>query len=236
MSSILLDSIVGIVILLSVIIAFFRGFVREMLTIVNLVGAAAGAYFLADPLKPHFDKWLKVPVDDDAKVDLIWGVIPPEIMSAFLSYACPFFGVFLILTLAGLYIPGTVKALGLGPADRTLGVAFGALRGALLVFIVYLPFAYFMVPNEYPKWAKNSISVGYLEKAYKEANEYFNARKKDENGEEMIDPDSIAGKLKAQADKMTKEKAELQRELEEEVRNGNLTREEVDQYRNGGSQ
>ncbi len=227
----LLDSVVGIVLLLSVIISFFRGFVREMLTIVNLVGAAAGAYFLAKPLKPQFDEWLNVPVDDTQKAELVWGLIPPEIMSSFLSYACPFFGVFLILTLAGLYISGTVKALGLGPADKTLGMVFGAIRGFLLVFLAYLPFAYFMVPEEYPDWAKNSISVGYLEKAYEAGDEYFNPKKKNEEGEDVADPDSIAGRLKAQADRLSKEKTKFNDALEREVEENSLTQDEIDQYR-----
>ena len=43
MTPIILDTAVIIVILLSVIVAFFRGFVKEVLTIVNLIGAAAAS-------------------------------------------------------------------------------------------------------------------------------------------------------------------------------------------------
>lgn len=232
MSPILLDSIIGIIILLSVVFAFFRGFVREMLTIVNLAGAAAAGYFLAPAVKPRFDEWLAVPKEGQ-KAELIWGAIPPEIMSAFLSYACPFFGVFFILTLAGLYISGTIKALGLGPVDKMLGVAFGALRGFLLVFLFYLPFAYLMPREDYPRWAQESISVAMLDDAYKAAQEYMNTP---ENGEapsdEEIDPNSLAGKMKKAADDLAQQKRDLDAQIKQEVKNGNLTPEEVNEYRN----
>jgi membrane protein required for colicin V production len=209
MSAILLDSIVGIVIILSIIIAFFRGFVREMLTIVNLAGAAAAAYFFGPHLKSIFNGWFGVvPEGKGPRPDDIWGVIPPEIMAAFLSYACAFFGVFLILTLAGLYISGSVKALGLGNADKALGMAFGAARGFLLVFLFYLPFAYFMVPEEYPKWAKDSVSVVALQKAYEAGNEYLKKDKErgdeDEGGD--ADPNSLAGKMKRMADDLARKR------------------------------
>lgn len=233
MSPIILDSVVGIVILLSVIFAFFRGFVREMLTIVNLAGAAGGAWFLADPLKPQFDKWLGVKPGEPKEADLFFGIIPPEIMSAFLSYAAPFFGVFLILTLAGLYISGTIKALGLGPVDKALGVAFGAARGFLLAFVVYLPFAYFMEPEDYPAWAKQSMSVAVLEDAYVAGDKYFNKSGAQDVAEgEAPPPDSFAGKWRKMADDMRDKKRETDRAIQKEFEDGNLTKEEVEEYKN----
>jgi len=213
MSPILLDSIVAIVILLSVIFAFFRGFVREMLTIVNLGGASAAAYFFSPMLKAPFAEWLgakpDVPqgaMDKAPEAAKIFGVFPPEIMAWFLSYAAVFFGVFLILTLAGLYISGAIKAMGLGGLDKTMGVVFGAVRGALLVFLVYLPFGYFMVPSQYPEWAKNSIAVTYLQQAYEWGNDYMQGKEEAAKDEPEPEPDSLAGKLKALADDMAKKK------------------------------
>lgn len=196
MSPILLDTIVAIVLILSTLVATFRGFVKEMLTIVNLAGAAAAAYFLGPLLKPSFNGWLGVPKEEGEKTDAIWGVVPPEVMSMFLSYASAFFVVFIVLTLAGLYVSGTIKALGLGPVDRVMGAAFGAARGFLLVLLVYLPFGYFMHPEEYPDWAKHSLSVPLLEKAYVFGNDYLNPEDAVEKiVEEPADPDSLKGRL-----------------------------------------
>ena len=195
MTPIMLDSVVAILMILSIVFSFFRGFVREMLTIVNIVGASAAAYYVSPSLTPTFEKWFETEgvakTSDAAK---IFGIFPPDLMAAFSAYTAVFFGVFLILTLAGLYISSTIKALGLGPADKTLGIVF-------IVFIFYLPFAYFMVPSQYPDWAKDSISVHVLQKAYDAGQEYMKPKEgEDVAAEEPVDPDSFAGKLKKMAD------------------------------------
>lgn len=197
MSPVLLDTVIAIVILLSVGVSFFRGFVKEMLTIVNLLGAALAAWFIGPHLIGSFKGWLGV--GPNAKD--IWGMIPPEVMATFLSYATAFFTVFLVLMLAGMSIAGTIKAMGLGPLDRIMGMVFGALRGFLLVFLIYLPFGYFMAPENYPQWAKDSISVAALDRAYVWTDEYLAAREEEQkaaveaenSGQE--DPDSVKSKL-----------------------------------------
>lgn len=170
MSPVMIDSIVLIIMLLSAVFAFFRGFVRELLTIVNLVGAAVAAWAFADDMLPVTDGWFNVdrslPAEELDKLPKVFGVVPPELMSGFLSYAVVFFGVFIVLSLAAMSISGAVKALGLGPIDKILGFVFGAARGFLIVFLVYLPFGYFMQFEELPGWAKNTVSVPLLEKAY----------------------------------------------------------------------
>lgn len=202
MTPIMLDSVVAILMILSIVFSFFRGFVREMLTIVNIVGASAAAYYFSPALTPTFEQWFtKEGVAKGSSAAKVFGVFPPDVMGAFSAYAAVFFGVFLILTLAGLYISGTIKAMGLGPADKTLGLIFGAVRGFFIVFIFYLPFAYFMVPSQYPDWAKDSISVHVLHKAYETGQEYMKPKEGEEVAkEDPVDPESIAGKLKKMAD------------------------------------
>ena len=178
MSPVMIDSIVAIIMLLSAIFAFFRGFVRELLTIVNLGGAAVCAWLFAKDLLPTTDRWLDVdrtlsPEDKD-KIPDIWGVVPPDVMSTFLSYALIFFGVLLILSMAGFYISSTIKALGLGPIDKILGFVFGAARGFLIVFLIYLPFGYFLKLEKLPDWAQQSLAVQYLDKAYVWFDDYSN--------------------------------------------------------------
>lgn len=193
MSPVMIDSIVGIVMLLSAIFAFFRGFVRELLTIVNLGGASVCAWLFAKDLQPTTDGWLDVnralSGDEKEKVEKIWGVLPPDMASTFLSYALIFFGVLLILTLAGFYISSTIKALGLGPIDKILGFLFGAARGFLIVFLIYLPFGYFLRFDKLPDWAKESVSVQYLDKAYVWFDDYSkeNTDEIRETGDKIMD-------------------------------------------------
>lgn len=202
MTPIMLDSVVAILILLSMIFAFFRGFVREMLTIVNIVGSSAAAYYLSPLTATWFEGLFMGDAKDIEHAPRVFGIFPADIMAVFASYTAVFFAVFLILTLAGLYISSTVKALGLGPADKTLGVLFGAVRGFLIVFIFYLPFAYIAKEKDYPDWAKDSISVHYLKKTYEAGEKYMNPKNEDGTPAEQgaIDPDSLAGKLKKMAD------------------------------------
>lgn len=205
MSPVMIDSVVAIVMLLSAIFAFFRGFVRELLTIVNLGGAAVCAWLFAKDLQPTTDGWLGVDRtltgEEKEKVPEIWGVVPPDVMSTFLSYAIIFFGVFLILSLAGFYISSTIKALGLGPIDKILGFVFGAARGFLIVFLIYLPFGYFMKLEKLPDWAQQSVAVQWLDKAYVWFDDYSK-----ENTDELRETgDKFINRVEEAGDRVTDE-------------------------------
>lgn len=176
MTPIILDTAVIIVILLSVIVAFFRGFVKEVLTIVNLIGAAAAAWYLGGQFAPAFQKWMGAgEVAAGEKPHKVLGLVPPEVAGTFLSYFAVFFVTLIILALAGMAISGSVKAMGLGPLDKFLGMVFGALRGFLLVLLMYAPFAHFMPPDKekYPQWAEESISFGMLDSSYRWVKDTF---------------------------------------------------------------
>jgi membrane protein required for colicin V production len=172
MSPILFDTIIGIIIILSTVIAFFRGFVREVLTIVNLLAATAAAYYLGDDLIPTMQSWLGADASKDAEE--ILGFIPPDVLGVFLAYAAVFFGTFIILILAGMAISSTIDAMGLGALDKTLGMLFGAFRGYLLIFLLYIPFAAIMPPSkfEYPAFFKESLTFLALDKSYAWVDDY----------------------------------------------------------------
>ena len=216
MSPVMIDSIVIIIMLLSAIFAFFRGFVRELLTIVNLGGAAVCAWLFSKDLLPVTDGWMGVDrslsSEELAKLPKTWGVVPPDMMSAFLSYAIIFFGVFLILSLAGFYISSTIKALGLGPVDKILGFAFGAARGFLIVFLMYLPFGYFLKLEKLPDWAQQSVAVQYLDKAYVWFDEYQKSNEDDikEAGDKLIEKVDDAGTRVTDQIKNTADRVEEQ--------------------------
>ncbi len=216
MSPLMIDSLVLIVMLLSAIFAFLRGFVRELLTIVNLAAAAFAAWTFSDDMLPVTDGWLNVdrslPAEDLEKLPKIFGVVPPELMSGFLSYGVVFFGVFIILSLAAMSISGAVKALGLGPIDKILGFAFGAARGFLIIFLVYLPFGYFMQFDELPKWAKETVSMPIMEKAYAVFEEHSveGTEELKEVGDKLRDRADAAGEevsdeIRAKADDILKD-------------------------------
>ncbi len=125
-----IDGVAAIIILISSILAFSRGLVRELLAILGWIGAAIAAYYFAPGVQPLVKE---LPVVGEFLSD-----------SCELSVVAAFAGVFVIgLIVAALFTPlfsGAVQRSALGGIDQALGFLFGAARGVLLIavaFIVY---------------------------------------------------------------------------------------------------
>jgi membrane protein required for colicin V production len=158
----IIDVIVGAILVISAVIAFLRGFIREVLTIIGVVGGAAAAYAGGPALTPHMDGWLGV--KEGAEPQHLFGVLPYDILSLILSYGLIFIVVVVALSVVSHMLSVSAKALGLGPVDRTLGVAFGLVRGVLLLGLFYLP-VYMLVDKETKtSWFEGSRTYFYLEK------------------------------------------------------------------------
>jgi membrane protein required for colicin V production len=115
------DGVVLAVLALSAVIAFFRGMVREVLSVGAWVGAAALALVLrhdiAGLLGTAFD--------------------PPWIAEA-LAAAGTFLVLLIVLKLLTGAIANRVQESILGDVDRALGLVFGLARGAALTIIAYI--------------------------------------------------------------------------------------------------
>src|SRR5260370_34351163 len=141
-----LDLGVVAVVVLSAIFAFARGFVREALSIVAWVGAAA--------ITLYGFNWVYAQVD-------------PKIHNPLLSQVISGFGLFVIslivLTILTGFIARMVHASGLSPIDRTLGFIFGLARGVLLVCLAYLLLDLAVPqPSDRPGWIREAKSGPYL--------------------------------------------------------------------------
>lgn len=126
----LIDGVVAAVIVLSAVLAYARGLVRESMAILGWIGAALLAYMFAAQAQPLVKE---LPVVGEILAD-----------SCELSIIAAFAAVFAVgLVLAALFTPllGSVVAnSALGGVDQALGFLFGVVRGVLLVavaFIVY---------------------------------------------------------------------------------------------------
>jgi membrane protein required for colicin V production len=118
------------IILISAILAYSRGLVREAMAILGWVGAAVLAFLFAPAATPLVKE---LPVVGESLAD-----------SCELSVVAAFAGVFAIgLIVAALFAPlfsNAIQRSALGGIDQGLGFLFGVLRGILLVavaFIVY---------------------------------------------------------------------------------------------------
>lgn len=126
----IIDGVVAVVIVLSAILAYSRGIVRETMAIAGWVGAAFVAFIFAPQVQPLIKE---LPV---------LGKFLGE--SCELSIIASFAAVFAAgLVLASLFTPllsGALQRTAFGGIDQGVGFLFGVVRGVLLVavaFIVY---------------------------------------------------------------------------------------------------
>lgn len=126
----LIDGIVAAVILLSAVLAYSRGLVREAMAIAGWIGAAVLAFIFAPQAEPLVRE---LPVVGEFLAD-----------SCELSIIASFAAVFALgLVVMSLFTPlfsSAVQRSVLGGLDQALGFLFGVVRGILLVavaFIVY---------------------------------------------------------------------------------------------------
>ncbi|MCK6417506.1 MAG: CvpA family protein [Alphaproteobacteria bacterium] len=161
----ILDIAVGVVLLISALIAFVRGFIREVLTILGVVGGASAAYLGGPMLKPFMAGWLGVQetVAEGQKVEKFLDIVPYPILADVLSYGAIFLVVVIALSLASHFLAESARAIGLGAVDRTLGFVFGLIRGAIVLGLLYLPFHFALDEKRRDEWFADSKTHIYLE-------------------------------------------------------------------------
>ncbi|MBN8522004.1 MAG: CvpA family protein [Alphaproteobacteria bacterium] len=158
----IIDIVVGVVALLSALISFMRGFIREVLTIAGVIGGLAAAYFCGPWLSPIFRNWLDVGVE--GKPQKLFDIVPMSIVADASAYGAIFVIVVIILSVVSHFMSGAAKAMGLGPIDRTMGVIFGLARALILLGLLYLPFHLLMDKETKDEIFKDSRTHYLIEK------------------------------------------------------------------------
>jgi membrane protein required for colicin V production len=115
------DGVLAGVVVISAAIAFFRGLVREVLSLGAWVGAAAAAFFARPYLLPYMSAW----------IDTEW-------IADAVGAGAVFLIVLVALKLFTNAIADRVQDSALGGLDRVLGLVFGAARGAVLAVLAYI--------------------------------------------------------------------------------------------------
>jgi len=109
------------VIAFSTIISFFRGFLREAVSLVVWVVGVLVALKFAGPVSGLFKSWVSSPS---------------------LRYVIAFIALFLLIFIIGVLINfiihAFVKSTGLGVTDRMLGIIFGAARGFFVIGVLLM--------------------------------------------------------------------------------------------------
>jgi membrane protein required for colicin V production len=127
---------------LSGLLAFVRGFVREVLGVAAWVGALAAGVLGLPYTRAIVGNWINAPA---------W-VDPVAFFSAFLISLIV---LMLIARLVGSLVRGSV----LGGVDRTLGLLFGLARGAAIVVLAYILAAMIFPMDRWPPAVLNARSL-----------------------------------------------------------------------------
>lgn len=124
----IVDAIVLGVVALSAVLAYARGFVRELLSILGWVGAAIAAFVFAPAVEPLVRE---IPV----LRDIIGTSCELGLLAAFVAV---FAAALILFSIFTPILSGAVQNTALGPVDKGLGFLFGVARGVVLVLIAFL--------------------------------------------------------------------------------------------------
>lgn len=142
----LTDIAVALVILFSGLFALFRGFVHEILSVASWVGAAAATLVAFPFAQPEVRKVIAIPL----VADLAAGI-------------AIFLVVLVLLSILTRILANRVRGSGLGPLDRSLGLVFGFVRGALLVCIAWLLLVWVLPREDHPAWLLKARTLPLVE-------------------------------------------------------------------------
>lgn len=134
----LFDGGVAAILFISAVLAYSRGFVREILSIAGWIGAGIVAFYFSPQVVPLIQE---IPVLNDIIGD-----------NCELGILAAFAGVFAIaLVIIALFTPlvsGAVQKSALGSLDGGLGFLFGIVRGVLLIVVALVAYDFFIAGGE----------------------------------------------------------------------------------------
>ena len=208
-----LDLTIGIILLLSTLVAYYRGIVREFFMLAGLALATFVSVKAGHLLLPDVSKWLGVLPNPADEKPTVLSLLKPTVAADVVAYGGVFLAVFIVMVLIRMMVSHWVSVAGLTLADRLGGAIFGFARGFLIVLVVFatcLFMAYKGETDALPDWAKNSVSVPILETALAWA---------DKNVDLKGSLKTVADKIqKVDFDKVSRDAGDAASELKAEVK------------------
>jgi membrane protein required for colicin V production len=143
-----LDLVVIIIVLISAVLALMRGFVKEVLSILAIVGAGLATLWLFGPAREFARQYIEAAL----LADIVAG-------------ATLFVATMIVFSLVSSAISRRVQDSSLGALDRTLGFLFGVARGAAIVSLAYLAMGWIWeTPAKQPDWLREARTQPLLHK------------------------------------------------------------------------
>lgn len=142
----LFDFLIGVVIALSLVMGFSRGFTHEALKLL----AWAAAIFITVVALPF-------------ATEIVAMILPWEVLAGLVGLVVTFVVTLMLLTALGKWAGEQIRTSFIGPLDRSLGALFGFLRGALIVAAGFLAFTFFVEEEDEPGWIAEARFRGLAE-------------------------------------------------------------------------
>jgi Uncharacterized membrane protein, required for colicin V production len=138
----------------SVVIGLFRGFVKEVLSLIAYVAAFVGAVRYGP-----------------AAYDWLAGLVENSGLRAVVAYAGVFIAVLLAVGVVNLALGMLIKATGLSLADRGMGALFGLVRGVVIVLVLVVAAGFTPLPKE--SWWTEAVLSPYAEEGARAVKPYL---------------------------------------------------------------
>jgi len=142
-----IDILVAVVLLLSGLLAFSRGAVREILG----VGAWIGAAFAAIYGFAHAREFSRQMIESQLVADAVAGLVV-------------FLVALILLAVVSQIISSRIQGSKFGALDRAIGFLFGLVRGAVLLCLAYMLFVWAMAEQDRPPWIAKARTLPYIVK------------------------------------------------------------------------
>ncbi|MGD8665573.1 MAG: CvpA family protein [Desulfobacterales bacterium] len=137
------DIFIIIVLSYSIIRGLFRGLVKEVSSIIGVLGGFYAAY-------SYFPMAAK----------LLAGIVKDESYLNILSFLIIFCGILIIISILGVVIKYLLNVAFLGWIDRICGVGFGLIKGVLIVTVIFIILTTFL--SKGTPLIKNSILAPHV--------------------------------------------------------------------------
>ncbi|MDA0996944.1 MAG: CvpA family protein [Proteobacteria bacterium] len=137
-----LDVAVLILLLISAVFAYARGFVHEVLSVGGWIGAIFATFYAFPYVRPISRKYISLEII----ADLSAGVVV-------------FVTTLVILSVLTRMISRKVQDSALNVLDRSLGFLFGLARGAVLICVLYAGAILLVPKDDQPKWVNEARAM-----------------------------------------------------------------------------
>lgn len=138
----LFDAGLVVILIISGLLAFVRGFIQEVLSIGAWIGAIVATIFGL----PHVRPFSREFISNTMLADVAAG-------------AAIFLVTLVILWILTRMLSNQVRGSALNALDRSLGFVFGLLRGAVLVCLLFVGVEWLVKPDQQPDWLRNARSL-----------------------------------------------------------------------------